>query len=123
MRHIPDIQSHILLIMQMVNIADVITVLEEIGETLLNWFPNNKMKLDTDKCHLVLNTQEPNTINIGNLHINNSINKKLLGITFDCKLNGEVARLTLYMGTTKKYVLMNAFFKSQFNYCPLVWMC
>ena len=81
------------------------------------------MKLDTDKCHLVLNTQEPNTINIGNLHINNSINKKLLGITFDCKLNGEVARLSLYMGTTKKYVLMNAFFKSQFNYCPLVWMC
>ena len=34
------------------------------------------MKLDTDKCHLVLNTQEPNTINIGNLHINNTINKK-----------------------------------------------
>ena len=27
------------------------------------------------------------------------------------------------MGTTKKSILMNAFFKSQFNYCPLVWMC
>ena len=26
------------------------------------------------------------------------------------------------MGTTKKHILMNAFFKSQFNYCPLVWM-
>ena len=47
MKHVPDIQSHILLVMQMVNIADIITVLEEIGETPLNWFPNNKMKLDT----------------------------------------------------------------------------
>ena len=27
------------------------------------------------------------------------------------------------MGTTKKRILMNAFFKSQLNYCPLVWMC
>ena len=27
------------------------------------------------------------------------------------------------METTKKRVLVNAFFKSQFNYRPLVWMC
>ena len=27
------------------------------------------------------------------------------------------------MGTTKHHILMKAFFKSQFNYCPLVWMC
>ena len=26
------------------------------------------------------------------------------------------------MGITKKGILMKAFFKSQFNYCPLVWM-
>ena len=33
-----------------------------------------------------LNSQEPNTLKIGDLHINNSLNVKLLGITFDCKL-------------------------------------
>ena len=27
------------------------------------------------------------------------------------------------MGTTKKHILVNALFKSRFNYCPLVWMC
>ena len=27
------------------------------------------------------------------------------------------------MGTTKKRIIMNTFFKSQFNYCPLVWIC
>ena len=120
------------------NIADVIKALEEIGENLLNWFSNNEMKLNTDKCHLLLNSQEPNTLKIGDLHINNSLSE-LLGITFDCKLKfnkhiedicqkaskklNALARLAPYMGTTKKRILMNAFFKSQFNYCPLVWMC
>ena len=34
------------------NIVDVVKALEEIGEKLLNWFLNNEMKLNTDKCHL-----------------------------------------------------------------------
>ena len=28
-----------------------------------------------------------------------------------------------YMNISKRRLLMNAFFKSQFSYCPLVWMC
>ena len=68
------------------NIADVIKALVEIGENLLNWFSNNEMNLNTDKCHPLLNIQELNTIEIGDLHINNSLSEKLLGITFDCKL-------------------------------------
>ena len=27
------------------------------------------------------------------------------------------------MGTTKKRIVMNTFFMSEFSYCPLVWMC
>ena len=27
------------------------------------------------------------------------------------------------MNVSKKRILMNAFFKSQFSYCPLIWMC
>ena len=38
------------------NIADVTKALEVIGENLLNWFLNNEMKLNTDKCHLLLRT-------------------------------------------------------------------
>ena len=63
--------------------------LEEIGETLLHCFSNNIMKLNTDKYHLLLNSQEPhaqNTLKIGDLHINYSLSEKLLGITFDSKL-------------------------------------
>ena len=68
------------------NIVDVIKALEEIGESLVNWFSNNEMKLNTDKCHLLLNSQEPNAFEIDDLHINNSLSEELLGITLDCKL-------------------------------------
>ena len=44
------------------------------------------MKLNTDKCYLLLSIQEPNTLKIGDLHINNSLCEKELGITFDCQL-------------------------------------
>ena len=53
------------------NIADVLKALEEIGGSLLNWFSNNNMKLNTDKCHLLLNSQEPSTLKLGDLHICN----------------------------------------------------
>ena len=115
------------------NIKDVIKALEEIGENLLSWFSNNEMKLNTDKCHLLLNSQEANTLKIGDLHLNNSLNEKRLGITFDYKLkfNKNIEdicqkasqKINGNMGTTKKRIIMNTFFKSQFNYCPLVRMC
>ena len=38
------------------NMTDVIKALEEIGESLVNWFSNNEMKLNTDKCDLLLNS-------------------------------------------------------------------
>ena len=37
------------------------------------------------------------------------------------KLNA-LARVTNYMELPKRRILMNAFFKAQFNYCPIVWM-
>ena len=38
------------------------------------------------------------------------------------KLNA-VARIAPYTGIRKRRTLMNNFFKSQSNYCPLIWMC
>ena len=70
--------------------------------------------------------------------MHNLQSKKLLGVTFDNKLKFEkhinticqkanrklnaLARITPYMELTKRRILMNAFFDSQFNYCPLIWM-
>ena len=40
------------------------------------------MKLDIDKCHLLLKNQEPNTLKISDLHINNSWNGKTMRHNF-----------------------------------------
>ena len=84
------------------------------------------MKLNTNKCHLLLNSQKPKTFSIGDLHINNSLSEKLLGIAFDCMLKfnkhiediyqkasqklNALTRLAPYIGTTRKHILMYAFF-------------
>ena len=60
--------------------------IEEIGENRVNWFSNNDLKLNTNKCHLLVNSQEPNGLSIDDLHINNSLSEELLGITFYCSL-------------------------------------
>ena len=98
------------------------------------------MKPNPEKWHLVLSdTNENMVINIANDKIANSSYKKILGIHFDNKLNfnthvtklckraGQklhaLARISHFMSLKKKKLLMNAFITSQFNYCPLVWMC
>ena len=122
------------------NTTNVIKALEDIGESLtIRWFSYNQMKLNADKCHVLLNSKGPKTIKTGNLYIKISSCKKMLGINFDYKLKftnhiekickrasrklNALARIAPYMGTRKRRTLMNVFFKSQFNYCPLIWMC
>ena len=121
------------------NTANFMKALEDIGENLIKWFSDNQMKLNTDKCHVLLNSQAPKTIKIGNLCIKNSSCEKMFGINFDYKLKftnnieeicknasrklNALARIASYMGIHKWRTLMNALFKSQFNYCPLIWMC
>ena len=34
------------------DITDVIKALDETVQNLVNWFSDNEMKLNTDKCHL-----------------------------------------------------------------------
>ena len=68
------------------NISDFKKALEEIGENPVNWFSNNDLKLNITKCHLLVNSQEPNGLSIDDLHINNSLSEELLGITFYCRL-------------------------------------
>ena len=74
-----------------------------------------------------------------NIELENTSSEKLLGITIDSKLNFKehlegiikkasrkvnvLSRISPYMNLTKRKLLMNSFFASQFNCCPLVWMC
>ena len=37
--------------------------------------------------------------------------------------NYAVGIVTPYMNLSKRKILMNAFFNSQFSYCSLIWLC
>ena len=106
---------------------------------LFTWFAQNEMKANVNKCHLLLSATDALNFEISETVICNPKSKKLLGITFDNKLKFEkhiiticqranrklnaLARLTPYMEVGKRRILMNVFFNSQFNYCPITWMC
>ena len=121
------------------NIDGVMKSLEEASEILFKWFNDNLMRIKADKCHLLVSTNNIVKIKIGNFDITNSKSEKLLGVKFDHKLSFDdhiselckkasrkinaLSRVASYMNISKRRILMNAFFKSQFSYCPLVWMC
>ena len=45
------------------------------------------METNEDKCHLIISTNEPNEIQIGDFSISNSASEKFLGINIDSKHN------------------------------------
>ena len=101
------------------NTAEVIENLTIITQKLYTWFANNQMKVNHDKCHLLLSTQEEANIQIANTTIKCSKSKKLLGIVLDNKLKFDkhvenicqkaskklnaLARVTNYMELHKRY--------------------
>ena len=109
------------------------------SETLLVWFKDNQMKANPDKCHFMCSSNSNKSIMIQNEEICNSSCEKLLGVYFDrnltfhahinsiCKKAAQklnaLSRITPYMDLNKRKIAVNAFFSSQFNYCPLIWMC
>ena len=62
---------------------NVVTFLENAAEKLFEWFANNHMKANHDKCHLLISTLTPISIKVKDYIIKNSDNEKLLGVTVD----------------------------------------
>ena len=54
------------------NIDDLIDSLEKASSSLFKWFKDNLFKGNTDKCHLLVSTNEKTKINIGEFSIENS---------------------------------------------------
>ena len=120
-------------------IKSVIKKIESSSIKIFDWFSNNAMKGNPEKCHLILSNSEQTTGNINSVIIENSLCTKLLGIKIDNKLKFDshinemckkavqklnaLARVATYMNTGQKKVIMKAFILSQFSYCPLAWMC
>ena len=96
------------------------------------------MKLNEDKCHLLVGGYKNESIwaKIDDSRTWESNKEKLLGVHIDrtssfdehvsnlCKKAARklsvLARLSSYMTLTQKIVLMKSFIEAQFGYCPLV---
>ena len=68
-------------------LLNVTTSLENATEKLFEWFANNRMKANDDKCHLLMSTLTSISIKIKDYIIRNSDNEKLLGVKFDANIN------------------------------------
>ena len=97
------------------------------------WFFENYMILNLEKCYFMCIGK-----NLSNLSLKNCKEVEILGITIDRNLNfkghiknicrkagqklSALLRISSHINTDKKALLYKSMIKSQFAYCPLVWM-
>ena len=121
-------------------IESVIDSLEQDATQLSTWYPENYMKLNVDKCHLMIFGEKRRKvkIHIAEAVIEESDEETLLGITLDTKISFKshvqslckkasqklhaLSTISIFMDSNKIKLMMNAFVLSHFSYCPLIWM-
>ena len=104
-----------------------------------NWFFENYMILNPEKCYFMCvckNVSHSELLNLNGLNLKNCEEVDVLGITIDRNLNfnghinfffrksgqkvGALLRISSHINTIKKALLYQSMIKSQFAYCPLV---
>ena len=116
----------------------MIASLEKIAKEFFNWFKDNEMQKNANKCYVLISTSQKLHVNIGTSQIENSKYEKLLGVNIDSKLSFEkhlniicskarakinaLGKAAPFMNIEKRRTIMNAFFNSHFIYCLLIWM-
>ena len=127
------------------DILKLLATLEKETLTVLNWFELNEMKANDSKCHLIVANENKrkytskNLIYLQNAFLEDEDIVKLLGVYIDKDLsfgqhvNGLIKkgnqklhalmRISRFLSADKLKLAMKTFIESQFNYCPLLWMC
>ena len=68
------------------NVDNVIARLENDSSIIIQWFADDFMKLNTDKCHFLRQSRNSNqqvTVNVGDSVIENTEEERLLGVVID----------------------------------------
>ena len=120
------------------SLENALKSLEKNSMLAIPWFEDNYMKLNTDKCRLIVSSYKHKQIwaTIGKDLIWESNDVKLLGITiardlkfdkhvlkFCSKANQKLSalfRIAKLLSFNKRRTLFKAFVESQFKYCPIV---
>ena len=116
------------------DLRSLINRLEHDSLLAIEWFENNHMKLNQEKCHLLVSGYKHENIwaRIGQTKIWESRKQKLLGVEIDSNLNFDLyvsslckkagkklsvlARLSSFMSLNQRRTLMKMFIESQFGY-------
>ena len=101
------------------------------SNALFDWFKNNRLKSNADRCHALVSRNKLVDIKIGDYTIDNSECNKLLVIRIDVNLSfnnhlsdfyekasrkiSALARVTPFLRLGKRKLPMNAVFTSQFS--------
>ena len=122
------------------DLGTVLNKLEQNSALAISWFESNYMKLNTDKCHLLVSGSkyEHTWVQLGEDKIWENDTVKLLGVTIDNELKFDnhvlnicskanqkltaLLRMKNFLSLEKRRTLFKAFIESQFKYCPLIWM-
>ena len=122
------------------NIGTLISILESESKIDIDWFETNKMIVNPGKFQSIIidKKKQVHTKEIGDKVTEASPSVKLLGVLVDDKLNfnlhitnscrsaanqlNALIRIKQFLSFEAKKVLVNSYFYSNFNYCPLVWM-
>ena len=112
------------------NLDALINKLEQSTNNLSQWFRNNRMKANADKCHLLVTGNYETTANINEFETESSTKGKLLDISNDTTLSFEhhitslfkkasqklhaLARIAHYMDFEKRRSIMKTFVISQY---------
>ena len=122
-----------------ISLDSVMMKIEGAAEIAIQWFAYNGMKLNPGKCKLLVsgNKHEVMIGNIADTQVIETHCAKLLGVLIDSELKFDahvkvicksasnkisaLARQCAILPFYRRKMLMNAFFSSQFSFCPLVW--
>ena len=92
------------------NPEEVIQKLELITNNLFEWFKNNHMKGNGDKCHLPVTGDTDVTAKIEEFDVKNSREEKLLGVKIDTMLSFENPFSSLCKKTSQKLDALGKFY-------------
>ena len=122
------------------NLEEVKNCLSTDFDAVTKWFYKNHMALNAGKCHFMClgKDTENETFNFKGLVMKNRKEQTITGVTIDNKLTfksyiknlckkasqkiSALSRLSNHLNDSQKRLVLNSIVKSQFSYCPLVWM-
>ena len=114
--------------------------LEHDSALALEWFGENYMRLNSDKCHLIIggHRYQQQFLTIGGVQVWETLEQRLLGVEINNKLDFQnhisnlcrtanqklsaLIRFSNLMDFSKRRKSLKSFIESQFCYAPLVWI-